>query len=248
MFYAARRSIPPANLSVSTLAVRISWRPRRLNRSRRTGNQSTAHSGAIAGPGLWSRPYAVACMSITTAFAAGTGPGIADPDAVSRRRIRCSTPTAGCRRTRSGWWPAMLIPTDDAATRTRPDRRGIAADGPLSQDDLSRSDARCGPQCPCSNLRRSQIHARKSPTRRRIGNSVLREVPDAIAYFTGAAHVDELARIHFLPGAVADHLTSTGGVLSAAIQMSALEWLEQGATASYGTVSEPCNTWKISRT
>ncbi len=66
-------------------------------------------------------------------------------------------------------------------------------------------------------------------------------LPDAIGYFTGAARVDELPRIQFRPGALADHLTSFGGVLSGSRQMSALEWLQQGATASYGTVSEPCS-------
>jgi uncharacterized protein (TIGR03790 family) len=52
--------------------------------------------------------------------------------------------------------------------------------------------------------------------------------------------VEELQKIAFLPGAAADHLTSTGGVLDSSRQMSALEWLRQGATASYGSVSEPC--------
>ena len=46
---------------------------------------------------------------------------------------------------------------------------------------------------------------------------------------------------HFLPGAVADHLTSLGGQLTDSPQMSALRWLEAGATASYGNVVEPCN-------
>jgi uncharacterized protein (TIGR03790 family) len=64
---------------------------------------------------------------------------------------------------------------------------------------------------------------------------------DALAYFTGATRVEELPRITFRPGAVADHLTSAGGVLDGGRQMSSLEWLRQGATASYGSVSEPCN-------
>ncbi|WNO04102.1 TIGR03790 family protein [Rhodoferax mekongensis] len=53
------------------------------------------------------------------------------------------------------------------------------------------------------------------------------------------------ANIDWLPGALADHLTSFGGQLSnTSGQMTALEWLEAGATASYGTVSEPCNHWQ----
>ncbi len=46
----------------------------------------------------------------------------------------------------------------------------------------------------------------------------------------------------FVPGALADHLTSYGGCLFDPLdnQMSILEWLAHGAAGSYGTVSEPC--------
>jgi uncharacterized protein (TIGR03790 family) len=61
-------------------------------------------------------------------------------------------------------------------------------------------------------------------------------------YQTGLTHVPHPDQVKWLPGALADHLTSFGGgLLEASGQMSALEWLESGATASYGTVSEPCN-------
>ena len=48
----------------------------------------------------------------------------------------------------------------------------------------------------------------------------------------------------FRPGALADHLTSLGGDLLGTEQMSSLRWLQAGATASYGTVSEPCSHWQ----
>ena len=61
-------------------------------------------------------------------------------------------------------------------------------------------------------------------------------------YFTGLVSVPQLASNRFLPGAVGDHLTSQGGVLpDGAGQMPATDWLAAGATASYGTVEEPCN-------
>jgi len=61
-------------------------------------------------------------------------------------------------------------------------------------------------------------------------------------YATGAVRLHKLAGIGFLPGAVAEHLTSTGGVLPGGNgQMPATAWLAAGATASYGTVEEPCN-------
>ena len=48
-------------------------------------------------------------------------------------------------------------------------------------------------------------------------------------------------RIHFRPGAVADHLTSTGGVLDRRHADVGARVARAGATASYGNVSEPCN-------
>jgi hypothetical protein len=53
--------------------------------------------------------------------------------------------------------------------------------------------------------------------------------------------VKGLDTLTFRPGAVADHLTSAGGRLTGSRQMSALRWLQAGATGSFGTVVEPCN-------
>ncbi len=64
---------------------------------------------------------------------------------------------------------------------------------------------------------------------------------DVLFYFTGLAKVPKLDSIGFRPGAVADHLTSYGGLLPGVSQMPATDWLNAGATASYGTVEEPCN-------
>lgn len=65
-------------------------------------------------------------------------------------------------------------------------------------------------------------------------------VSDVLFYFTGLQQVPGLETLTFRPGAVADHLTSFGGVLEGGGQMSILRWLEAGASASYGTVREPC--------
>jgi uncharacterized protein (TIGR03790 family) len=68
----------------------------------------------------------------------------------------------------------------------------------------------------------------------------LANTPNILFYETGAARVYNLGTNRYVPGAVADHLTSTGGVLFDGDQMSILRWLEAGAAASYGTVTEPC--------
>lgn len=61
-------------------------------------------------------------------------------------------------------------------------------------------------------------------------------------YLTGLASVPHLSTLQFRPGALADTLTSTGGLLpGAGGQMPVTAWLDAGATASYGTVEEPCN-------
>jgi uncharacterized protein (TIGR03790 family) len=76
----------------------------------------------------------------------------------------------------------------------------------------------------------------------RLDESALFDRTDVLFYFIGSAHVEGLDSLRFIPGAIADHLTSYGGdLLSKDGQMSALRWLEAGATGSYGTVVEPCN-------
>ncbi len=64
---------------------------------------------------------------------------------------------------------------------------------------------------------------------------------DVMFYFTGLTDVKGIESNQFMDGAIADHLTSTGGVLSGTRQMSLLRWLDAGATASFGAVVEPCN-------
>jgi uncharacterized protein (TIGR03790 family) len=74
-----------------------------------------------------------------------------------------------------------------------------------------------------------------------IHSDSLTNAHDVMAYFTGLTWVKKIDTNHFLPGAVADHLTSFGGKLTDSGQMSSLRWLDAGATGSYGTVVEPCN-------
>jgi hypothetical protein len=64
---------------------------------------------------------------------------------------------------------------------------------------------------------------------------------DVMFYFTGLTHVPHLETNRYLPGAMADHLTSAGGALLENGQMSILKWIDAGVTGSYGAVTEPCN-------
>ena len=64
---------------------------------------------------------------------------------------------------------------------------------------------------------------------------------DLLFYLTGLATLSAIDTNAYLPGALADHLTSYGGVFPTSSQTPATAWLEAGATASYGTAIEPCN-------
>ncbi len=73
------------------------------------------------------------------------------------------------------------------------------------------------------------------------GSDLIEDEDGLLFYFTGLTVVDGIESNTWRPGAVADHLTSFGGQLPTSSQMSALAWLEAGATASYGTAIEPCS-------
>jgi uncharacterized protein (TIGR03790 family) len=65
---------------------------------------------------------------------------------------------------------------------------------------------------------------------------------NVLFYLTGLKSVPQITSHRWLPGAIADHLTSSAGNLpNGGGQMPVTDWLRAGATASYGTVEEPCN-------
>jgi hypothetical protein len=119
--------------------------------------------------------------------------------------------------------------------------RGVAADGSnpagtaylVSTSDRARNvRAAAYPQ---TQTRLQDVHPVQI-----VSSDALENRRDVMFYFTGRTHVAGLASNTFLPGAIADHLTSSGGELFGGAQMSSLTWLDAGATGSYGTVVEPC--------
>jgi uncharacterized protein (TIGR03790 family) len=194
---------------------------------------------------VWSRPYAVGCMSITSAFAAGYRAAFCEPGCRDTAQNPLFDSSGWLPADTVGWWPAMLLPTDDTELARRVIQRGVASEGTAPRGTLYLISTRDAAR----NVRAAGYATAAAVLARRIGtielsSPISRDVPNVIGYFTGEAEVREISRLHFLPGAAADHLTSSGGVLYGGSQMSALEWLKQGATASYGTVSEPCNSPK----
>ncbi|MEZ5543413.1 MAG: TIGR03790 family protein [Pseudomonadota bacterium] len=241
-YYVARRRIPAANVihvqfppGGSVMRVQ-DFLPLRAEVLRQT--PATVQAYALA----WTTPYRVGCMSITTAMAAGF------------RKEFCAI---GCKPTAAspyfdsdshrpfddfGWRPSILLAgTTLAAVKSLIDR-GVAADGThpagdgflmVTSDRARNARARFYQGILLLQSDRFRLHL--------LQQNSLKDRKDVLFYFTGLATVPDIDTNTFLPGAIADHLTSAGGQLTDSRQMSSLRWLEAGATGSYGSVTEPCN-------
>ena len=190
----------------------------------------------------WSKPYQVGCMSMSAAFTFGYNVAY------------CSS---SCTKTRTSPYyhsmsvapyrdfkirPTMMLAAADVDDAITLIDRGVAADDtqPLARAFLLTT----------ADKRRSVRNVFFDEIRKHFANiydvqilnsNGIQNRSDILFYFTGAVSVPHLNTLTFLPGAMADHLTSAGGQLTDSSQMSAMRWLEAGATGSYGTAIEPCN-------
>lgn len=190
----------------------------------------------------WAAPYRVGCMSITSAFAFGYDPAFCAPGCSPTRPSRYFNSSASLPFSQLGIRPSMAISATSFDQAKALIDRGVAADGQFPNGTaylLSTSDV-------ARNVRSAFYPDVRRAVRGRIPVVILEQeyiehANDVLFYFTGRHAVDGLQTLHFMPGAIADHLTSSGGALTNSKQMSSLRWLEAGATGSYGTVVEPCN-------
>ena len=241
-YYAAQRHVPYRNV----IRIRFDYQRDTIPGDEFNTLRSTVErkaSPTLQGYVLtWARPYRAGCMSITSAFAFGM------------YEEYCAS---GCTPTRANpyfntWGklpysdlrirPAMSIAAEDFAHAKALIDRGVQSDGKAPRGTaylVTTSD-------PQRNVRSMEYAFGARVANREFDfNVVTGPAPvapsDVMFYFTGAAAVQGIERIRLLPGAVADHLTSFGGMLTDSSQMSSLRWLDAGATGSYGTVVEPCN-------
>lgn len=241
-YYIARRGIPPGNVVHLQLgSPRRVLAPEKFERAR--GDllvRMPMHVQALLL--TWTYPYRVGCMSVTSAFAFGYA------------RRHCAE---GCRPTAPNPYfdapstrpwddfrvrPTMLLAARSVASGKALVDRGLASDGsaPAGRAYLViTSDRARNSRAPRFPLVRAALGDRVAVELLRTAGLYARE--DVLFYFTGTPRVPHLETLRFRPGALADHLTSAGGRLEGDGQMPALDWLEAGATASYGTVVEPCN-------
>lgn len=193
---------------------------------------------------VWTAPYAVECNSITSALTLGFNASLCakscDPAPMSRY---FNSPAR--LPLEHGLRLSMLMPTDSVE-----EAKSLIDRGVLSGFNLNAANGFFLITSSSIHNTRSQffpksvyIPEKKLRIIRQRADSIERK-KGIMFYQTGGSSVAKLDTLEFMPGAIADHLTSYGGDLLGNGQMSSLRWLEAGATASYGTVSEPCNYWQ----
>ncbi len=191
----------------------------------------------------WTTPFRVECMSITTAFAAGFDEAFCAKGCATTKPSPYFNSSSWAPYRHYRWRPSMMLAGASVREVKKLIDRGIEADGSLPKGT--------GYLVETGDKNRSVRSALFDPLIQLLGSKIrlehvradyIERKDDVLFYFTGAAEVPKIASNTYRPGAMADHLTSTGGVLnSTSGQMSILRWLEAGATASYGAVVEPCN-------
>jgi len=256
--YVAARQVPAANLirvKVNTASASISAADFSLLKS---DIEAKFPAGIQATLLTWAAPSRVtgACtMGITSAMALGYDTRYCNSTPTTNT---CATTAASplydseSRRPQTDLQlrPSMLLgaTTLDAANALI--ARGVAADATLPAgdgwlvrtNDVNRSvrwsDFQALPAAWSGVLALNYVDNSAGAS----ADNSLSGKTNMLFYLTGLTTVANLSTLQFRPGALADALTSTGGVLpGGGGQMPITAWLTAGATASYGAAEEPCN-------
>jgi uncharacterized protein (TIGR03790 family) len=196
----------------------------------------------------WTVPYAVDCNAITGALALGFDPELCRNSCAASRVSRYFN--AGTHRPMAtlGWRPAMLLAAPTVAAAKAMIDRGVASDGSLAQRGrppvaamlLQTGDA-------ARNVRRvlypqAGLIAAVGLDLQVVPAAELADAKRVVMVSTGSLFPPVQPPPDWVPGGLGDHLTSFGGdLLGTHGQGTVLEWIGSGATASHGSVSEPCN-------
>lgn len=241
-YYLNSRGIPAHNL------IEVDFKPGRARMSEREFAAVKEDVDRQVPPEIqafaltWLRPYRVGCMSVTSAFTFGFDAAWCGDGCVKTKTSPYYDSEVTQPWDELGIRPTMSIAAASLQAGRALIDRGVAADGtrPAGTGYLLRTSDR-----------RRNVRAAHFPRTvellsplvklQYLETEFLEDRDDVLFYFTGGKDIPAIDSNRYLPGAVADHLTSGGGKMPDGAQMSALRWLEAGATASYGAVVEPCN-------
>lgn len=193
---------------------------------------------------VWTAPYMVECNSITAALTLGYDAELCKNTCAMSKPSPYFDSTVG-RPSEIGLQLSMLLPTDSIEDAKSLIERGLLSGFHVNEASayfLNTSDQQRNSRT--KYFPKSNYIPEKKLTINTFFADSIQQKKDIMFYQTGMISVPNLDTLRFMPGALADHLTSSGGDLLDNAQMSSLKWLQAGATASYGTVSEPCNFWQ----
>ncbi len=204
----------------------------------------------------WTQPSRVVgscAMSITSALAFGFDAAYCASSCLATRASPYFDSTSSKPWTDLRIRPSMMLGASTLAQAQALIARGVAADASWTGGRGSGQGVFVRTSDSARSVRYSDFQAAAAAsvprlTLRYIDNAAgtgldfVSSQANVMFYFTGLVTVPQIATNTYLPGAVADHFTSLGGVLpDGGGQMPATQWLQAGATGSYGTVEEPCN-------
>ncbi len=246
-YYRTKRNIPTANMIYVDVPTGETIGTTDFN-NLVTQINSKIPAGTQAMALAWKYPALIGCNSITSALSRGydsaacsntCGTGTLPANPLYNQAVNTPFTTYGFR-------PSMMLAANNVAEAKAMIDRGVASDGTKPQADsyvMSTTDV-------TRSLRMTMLRntfgynqgARDSSninTQVSVADS-LKDKTNVLLYFTGNTFVANLKTNTYLPGAVADNLTSFSGKFSQTSQMNILEYVSAGVTGTFGTVSEPC--------
>lgn len=196
----------------------------------------------------WTQPYAVECQSITSAVTLGFDAQACDQLCGRRTPSPYFNSASSVPFKDLGLRPSMLLASSDVERARGLIDRGVASDHTLGLVGAVPVQAYFMTTADATRSVRSALFP-PAGLQRRIGlenhldsGDLPRDTSRVVLVQTGVGQFVGAGAIDWVPGALADHLTSFGGQLDRTSgQSTVLDWLDAGVTASYGTVSEPCN-------
>ncbi len=241
-YYQQARHIPESNMirlrfsSERSVMTPQEFQQLKATIDRLTPNHVQAY--AIA----WTSPYRVGCMSLTSALALGFDEKYCSTECAPTAPSPYFNAPSQYPATDYKLRPTMMLAGTSFEQVKALIDRGIASDHsfPKGQAYLLSTSDKARNNRAMSYAQTAKDLAGVFPLQI-LETNFISDQKDILFYFTGIIRVPMLETLGFLPGALADHLTSAGGMLTDSPQMSSLRWLEAGATASYGTVVEPCS-------
>lgn len=204
----------------------------------------------------WVQPFGVGCNSLSGALALGYDAELCNHSCGRSRTSPYFNVATARPATDLSFRPSMQLAALNVAQAREMIDRGLASDATLGQRGappalallLTTGDA-------ARNVRAALYPPAATPSPfAALGlkplvmpaaqaAAALHDSPGPVAVLqVGLMNMAGLDLPPLAPGALADHLTSLGGVLDRAHdQSTALDWIAAGATASHGAASEPCN-------